>query len=185
MIPPSSDLRAPSSSIRSKDTALAHNIAPTASLRKPRFPSQVEQTPSRRSAKLAWPPQFVGREVVEDEDELCRGSPELPRHRSEHLPFKHPVPRIASAGSIHGTPSRKISSGALTESPRATNRLPLHIQGTPVKGARSIAKERLHEKVPESQKLSLEGGAELEAGKGAGKSIYESLGWDDDDDELL
>ena len=185
IVPPSSDPRIPSSSIRPTTTSLFHSRRPNLSrtpskpmLHRPGpFPS-VAATPSRRNSSLAQTSSnanALSHDIFAFSHEGREpASPELPQPIARQISFKRPgLPSQAPF-----TPSKMRRRQSLKETV---------IDNTPVKvviGPAVAADESLEPGIT----------GELLEGSPAGcakqqddpqKSIYEALGWDDDVDDLL
>ena len=173
-VPPSSDAMVPLSSVRRPAVPRFPNGQPSIprTLRKLSRP-MVEQTPTRR---LSGNGRFSfiadGGDLVE-ENELCQSSPELPRHKPSLATLNSPglISQRTASHKIHQqTPSRKAST------------IPVGlvggrgIQDTPVKGSKMI------DICSGAVTQHLSSGSEP---VDTNKSIYESLGWDNELDELV
>jgi len=210
MVPPSSDPRIPSSSI--KPAALPElrlpeiHAPPSAKAVNLRPFSALDVTPSHRTSKLGKSSLGSSLTLAADpflddaEDELSGGSPALPAIPKSQLTFKRPLlpgrtpsfesPRASGGKAVQETPSRKKAP------PRRWAGTPgSRVEGTPVKGRSGVGVRGLNN-TPAKPRSS------LKAGKGAeGKieksrdgeeaeaekevSIYQTLGWDDDVDDLI
>lgn len=179
-VPPSSDLRIPSSSVRRpavpRFPAEGPRVPP--SITRPPRPS-IEQTPSRRSSGNGRYSHIIHAGDLVEEDTLCQSSPELPRSKPPLTTLKSPRPilqRTAShfspaAAEVHQqTPSRKAPVVPLGVE-RGQG-----VQETPIKASKM--NDTLSGAVTQHLPSGLEP-VETE------RSIYESLGWDDDIDELM
>jgi hypothetical protein len=117
---------------------------------------------------------------VHDEGQLTNLSPELPplNISNSHIIAPPNNDFFIARGSMDGTPSKKQTPGILLDSPAAVNRQPIGIQETPAKAA---AAPRLNVSA-----LGGKGNQESSPASGlAGPSIYQTLGWDDDIDDLI
>ena len=179
MIPPSSDPRIPSSSIRPSLLVDETNKSTNRHFSWP-VPT-LEQTPSRKAARADTTSLCDAIKADQDVDELSQASSELPTLVSQPLftrpsaPGRRPsytLPPLPTTAQV--TPSRKVATtGNHTQTGSS-------IQDTPVKGGgKTPTVEKLLDNVPKN----------LQTPKTAvitQQSIYESLGWGDNDvDELL
>ena len=187
-VPPSSDPRIPSSSIRpglmratgrSGSAVVQTTIKPLP----PRFQLTVERTPIRRQLMPSSSVLGGVENFEEHDDELSGPSPpELPVLNREKYPLKPPRPvpgRTPSyecahlEGAVHETPTRSGLVDIITA------RLHQEIQDTPVK-AGVTKRTEMSAGTAYQKPWSSPGAPDM------GNSIYESLGWDDDDvDELM
>ena len=179
-VPPSSDARIPSSSVRRPAVPKFPNDEPRVpeSVRKPSRP-MIEQTPTRRSSgsgRFSFIPHDGN---LVEEDELCQSSPELPRLKPPLASFNLPGPILQRTAS-HLSPAalethQQTPSKKLPPAPICAGR-GRGIQETPVKASKTID---MHSgavtKYPPSELEPVD----------MDKSIYESLGWDDEVDELM
>ena len=181
-VPPSSDARIPSSSVRRPavpkfpvdELGVPQSMTTKSRVSRP----MIEQTPTRRSSgtgRFSIFPQ--GGDHVE-EDELCQSSPELPR-------LKPPLSIFSMPESVSQRPASQLSPAAFEIQQQTPSRkaptVPLGlsrgqgIQETPVKASKTI--DIRSGAVTQTLPSELEP-VELD------KSIYETLGWDDGVDEL-
>ena len=179
-VPRSSDARIPSSSVLRPAVPKFSNDEPQVpeSTRKPSRP-MIEQTPTRRSSgggRFSFIPQ--GGDLVE-EDVLCQSSPELNRLKSGLATFTLPGP-VSQRSAPHFPPAA-VEIAQQTPS-RKVPPVPIGVGGghgiqeTPVKPPKTIDVR--------SGAVIVHLPSELEA-VDMDKSIYESLGWDDEADELM
>ena len=189
-IPPSSDPRIPSSTIKPATLPDLQLPTPTANVnltpsaerhlpfpKRPQLPPSLTTTPSHRPSKLSKSRLGDTLSAPHDEDELAQPSPQLPFLAESQLnlkrplligrtsPFESPVSK-----SVHDTPSRKRPPRQWAAGVRMEQQS--KVKDTPVKAKDRPAMDQHQPQVHEQ-------------GVVAEKSIYETLGWDDDVDELM
>lgn len=179
-VPPSSEVKVPSSSVRRPAVPKFSNGEPSVpqSVRKPSRP-MVERTPTRRlsgNGRFSFIPD--GGDLVE-EDELCQSSPELPRHKPS-LATLNSLGLISQRTASHFPPAahefhQQAPSRKAPTVPVGVER-GRGIQETPVKASRTI--DICSGAVPQHLPFGSEP-------VDTDITIYESLGWDDEIDELL
>ena len=139
----------------------------------------VEQTPSRKATRVDKTSLRKTTEVNQDMDELCQASPELPVLVSRHAITRPLAPSRTPSytlppllATIQCTPSQKLA--------RTDNNLAeLSVGDTPVKSREIVVSKKLVDEKLTSRQSPLNTARQQ-------KSIYSSLGWDDnDEDELL
>lgn len=179
-VPPSSDLRIPSSSVRRPAVPRFPSEGPRLplSITGPSQPS-IEQTPSRRSAGNCRFSNILHASDLVEEYELCQSSPELLRSKPRLATLSSPGP-ISQRTASHFSPA---TAEIHQQTPfRKAPAVPLvvecgqGVQETPVKASKTI--DIFSGAVTQHEPSGLEH-VKME------KSIYECLGWDDDIDELM
>ena len=180
LLPPSSELRIPSSSLRPRDVkgrgGLATPISKSTATRFNKPVATIEQTPSRKISQLGAKSICTEVNVDQEEDELSQESPKLPVLPSE-------LPTFGRPSAPHRTPSYDLpplpatlpidTSFATFGKPRQS------IKSTPVKSKLM----RIEESSPAATRRQVTTPSKVDTQQ----SIYESLGWDDDHeiDELM
>ena len=181
--PASNDLRIPSSSIKPKSSIEEEwSSSVSRSTFKALDKSQliVEQTPSRKWSRLERTTLIDQIDYSQEEDELNEESPELPVHSKGQRPSKRSSVLSRTPSNTLNPQQRVIQETVTGKRPSPDNDdiIGQGVQGTPMK-------TRLGSEGGEASWSKPEEAATVLNQAKMPESIYESLGWDDDDiDEL-